>query len=94
MVEQGFHKAEVVGPNPTPSTMHYVYILQSLVNQKYYIGTTANFMRRFAEHNSKLSKSTAPYVPYEIKLTERYPTIEAAYQRERFLKNKKIIKII
>lgn len=89
MVEQGFHKAEVVGPNPTPSTMHYVYILQSLINQKYYIGTTSNFIRRLAGHNSKLSKSTAPYAPYEIKRTEEYSTIEAAYQRERFLKSKK-----
>ena len=94
MVERVTDNDEVVGSIPTTRTMHYVYILQSLMTYKYYIGTTNDVARRFIEHNSRLSKSTAPYVPYEIRLVENYLTIEEAYKREKFLKNKKSVKII
>ncbi len=94
MVERHIDIVKAAGPIPVTRTMQYVYILQSLVTYKYYIGTTNNIERRLLEHNAKLSKSTAPHAPYEIRLAEKYLTIKEAYQREKFLKNKKSAKII
>ena len=94
VVERHIDIVKAAGPIPATRTMQYVYILQSLVTHKYYIGTTNDVARRLVEHNSKLSKSTAPYIPYEIRLVEEYLTIEEAYKRERFIKNKKSAKII
>ncbi|MBI4138294.1 MAG: GIY-YIG nuclease family protein [Candidatus Wildermuthbacteria bacterium] len=73
---------------------HYVYILESVKTKKYYIGVSNNVRRRFTEHNLGLSRSTAPLRPFILKRVERFENIKVAYQRERFLKNKKSRRII
>lgn len=73
---------------------YYVYFLQSLKDESYYIGVSNNVSRRFKEHNIGLSKSTAPKKPWKLVRVEKYPDIKSAYQRERFLKAKKSRKII
>ena len=73
---------------------HYVYILQSINNKRYYVGVTNNIHRRITEHNSGLVKSTAPYKPWKLMHTEEFPDINTAYQRERFIKSKHSKKII
>jgi len=37
---------------------HFVYILQSEVDTSYYIGSTANVLKRLHEHNAGLSRYT------------------------------------
>ena len=74
--------------------MYYVYILESLSVDRFYIGVTNNLKKRFYEHNNKLSRSTAPFTPYVLKRVERYEDIKIAYHRERFLKSKKSRKVI
>ena len=74
--------------------VYYVYILQIEKTGKYYIGTTNDVRRRFGEHNSGLSRSTAPFAPFVLKRVERFYNIKEAYQRERFLKEKKSRRII
>ena len=73
---------------------YYTYILQSVKTRMYYFGVSTNVRRRFTEHNSGLSKSTAPLRPFILKRVERFENIKEAYQRERFLKSKKNKKII
>jgi len=73
---------------------HYVYILQSMKNKRYYIGVTNNTQRRIIEHNSGLVRSTAPHKPWILKRVEEFPDINTAYQRERFIKSKRSRKII
>jgi putative endonuclease len=74
--------------------MHYLYILQSQKDGRYYIGITNDVQRRLEEHNSGLSISTAPYKPWIIKRVEEYNDIKLAYKRERFIKAKRSRKII
>jgi putative endonuclease len=74
--------------------MHYVYILQSEQNGRFYVGATNNVIRRLSEHNSGMVKSTAPYTPWELKKTEKYANISQARRREQFIKAKKSRKII
>jgi len=74
--------------------MYCVYILKSRKDLKYYIGVTANVRKRLSEHNKWLSKSTKHRRPFILVRQEEYPDRKMAYQRERFLKNKKSAKII
>ena len=73
---------------------YYVYILQSVKTGRYYFGVSNNVRRRFAEHNSGFSKSTAPFRPFILKRVDCFENIKEAYQRERFLKSKKNRRII
>ncbi len=44
-----------------------VYILKSLKNSRYYIGSTDNIERRIKEHNLGIVKATARTKPHELK---------------------------
>jgi len=62
--------------------MHIVYILQSQINKKYYIGHTKNLDQRLKQHNSGKVKSTKNAKPWEIIYSEKYKTKSEAYRRE------------
>ena len=72
----------------------YVYILKSIKIPRFYFGVTNDVKRRFHEHNSGMSKSTAPYRPFSLMRVERFRTIKEAYAREICLKSKKNKKVI
>lgn len=67
--------------------MYYVYLLQSLINQKIYIGYTNDLKRRFKEHNNGESKSTRRYKPWKLIYYEAFSAKKDAMIRERKLKN-------
>jgi len=66
--------------------MFHVYILKSLKNGRYYIGSTNNIDRRFKEHNSGTSKYTRLTKPFILLHKEEYQTRKEAVRRELFLK--------
>lgn len=65
---------------------YYVYVLKSISHDFIYIGYTENLKQRFKEHNSGESKSTKPYIPYDIIHYEAYKNIKDAKRREEYLK--------
>ena len=75
-----------------------LYILKSDVVDRFYIGHTNNLVRRFSEHNSGQTKSTKPFVPWNIVFTKDFFSKREAQKAELFLKKKKskifIIKLI
>lgn len=66
-----------------------VYILQSLVNERYYIGSTDNLDRRFKEHNDGKSNYTKLTRPFKLVFNQEYPTLEQARRIEYKLKKLK-----
>jgi len=74
--------------------MYFVYILQSIKNETYYVGSTGDVHRRLKEHNQGLSRSTRPYRPWRIRKIETFNTLSQARKREQFIKKKKSKKII
>jgi len=52
--------------------MFVVYILQSLIDHKTYVGYTENFERRLKQHNSGLSKSTKYRAPFKLLFKEEF----------------------
>ncbi len=69
--------------------MAYVYILQSLKNQRYYIGSTNDIKQRFVFHQAGHVRATKFLRPLQIVLQQEYPNIEIARKVERSLKNLK-----
>ena len=66
---------------------HYVYILQSLKDGKYYIGETADIDSRLAFHNAGLQRSTRHRIPFKLVLSEEYPDRKSALIREKEIKS-------
>ena len=66
---------------------HYVYILQSLKDQKYYIGETQDVDARLKFHNSGQQRSTKNRIPFKIILIESYENRQTALLRESQIKS-------
>jgi putative endonuclease len=65
----------------------FVYALKSVKRNYIYVGLTDNIERRIAEHNSGRSKTTKPYAPFILILTEEFPSRIEARKREKYLKS-------
>ncbi len=68
---------------------YYVYILQSGIDQSFYIGYTQNIPKRLAEHNAGKSHYTTRKIPWKLVYQESFNSKTEALIRERFLKNQK-----
>ena len=65
----------------------FVYILRSMKDGGIYIGATNNIDRRIREHNDGQVKSTCERKPFEIVSYFKLPTLQRAYQFEKYLKS-------
>ena len=72
--------------NTTSAVFHYVYALESLKDNKRYIGYTANLKRRLMEHSNGEGFSTAPRRPFRLIYFEGCLNAVDAKRRERYLK--------
>ncbi len=66
--------------------MHYVYVLESSVDKKQYVGCTANLEKRIQEHNAGLNASTQARRPLKLIYYEAFLLKEDAFAREKILK--------
>jgi putative endonuclease len=67
-------------------TVTTVYILQSLQDNSYYIGSTKNIYNRINEHNSGKSTYTAKKRPWKIVYVRKYICLKDATREEKRLK--------
>lgn len=66
--------------------MHYVYIIQSEKDRSYYVGSTKNLKRRFAEHNNDKVKFTSSKIPYVLVWYCAFRDKKKALDFEKYLK--------
>jgi putative endonuclease len=66
--------------------MYFVYILKSEKDGNFYIGSTDDLRRRFAEHNKGQIYSTKNRTPFELVYYEAYKAEKDARKRESNLK--------
>ncbi len=67
--------------------MNYVYILQSLDEEKvFYLGSTKNLKQRIFQHNNGENSSTK-HRQWRLVYYEAYLTLQAAREREHKLKS-------
>jgi len=69
--------------------MHYVYILKSEAENRFYTGVTSNIEARLRNHNKGGTRSTKPFIPWKIVYVEKYININDTYKREYYLKSPK-----
>jgi putative endonuclease len=62
--------------------MFYVYILQSLKNNKTYVGYTYEINQRLYKHNKGFVRSTKNERPLKLLISEEYETKAEAKKRE------------
>ncbi|MCJ7740216.1 GIY-YIG nuclease family protein [Candidatus Microgenomates bacterium] len=67
--------------------MYYTYILKSSKSLTFYYGSTSDLKKRVQEHNSGVSKSTKPYIPWTLALYCGFPTKRQAEDFELYLKS-------
>jgi putative endonuclease len=74
----------------TPPT-YYLYILQSLALEKFYVGFSTDPWRRLEEHNSKEQKTfTSKFRPWKLVAVFRCPGDQSnIMQMEKFIKRQK-----
>ena len=66
---------------------HFVYLLQSQTDHKYYIGETRDVSARLLFHNSGRQRSTKNRIPFLLILMEEFETRAEALAREKQIKN-------
>ena len=80
--------------------MFYAYVLKSIIKDYLYKGLCENLEKRIIEHNSGMTTSIKPYIPFELIYFEEFELRIDAIKREkyfktsagrRFLKNKIIL---
>jgi putative endonuclease len=74
--------------------MAYTYILQSLKNGRYYIGSTRNLNDRLKRHLDGRSKATKYLQPLQLVYLRKFETYKEAYQFEFYIKKQKSKKFI
>ena len=71
-----------------PSTVKYVYMLESLAApERHYVGGTLDLRRRFAEHNRGESPHTSKHRPWRLVGYVAFSDHEKADKFEAYLKS-------
>ena len=67
--------------------MFYAYVLKSLNHDYYYKGHCENLEVRLKQHNSGMTESIKPYIPFQVAYFEKFETLEEAIKREKYFKS-------
>ena len=68
---------------------YFVYILQSIKDESYYIGSTQDLNSRLERHNQGRSKYTKNKRPWNLIYHEKYAKRSNAIKREQEIKKRK-----
>lgn len=77
----------VIRPDFINLKMSYVYILKSNKNNKYYIGSCEDVLKRLRQHNEGLTKSTKSFTPWALIYKEELANTTLARKRELQIKS-------
>jgi len=68
---------------------HFIYILYSDSKDRYYVGSSADPVKRLERHNAGATPSTKTGRPWKIVYTEEFENRSAAIKREIYIKRQK-----
>lgn len=66
--------------------MYYIYVLESIKNNKLYIGSTQDLRKRIEQHNKGKNASTKRYLPWKLIYYEACLNHNDALRREHYFK--------
>jgi putative endonuclease len=67
--------------------MFYAYVLKSMQFDYFYKGHCENLEQRLKEHNSGMTLSIKPYIPFKVVYFEEFETRDEAIKREKYFKS-------
>jgi putative endonuclease len=67
--------------------MKFVYILQSLDGEHFYVGIAQDVPARLAKHNAGEVPHTAKYRPWRVKTYIAFSDVKQAFAFEKYLKS-------
>ena len=67
--------------------MYYAYVLKSIPYEFYYKGHCHDLEKRLDQHNSGMTGSIRPYVPFKVIYFEEFETEKEAIIREKYFKS-------
>ena len=65
---------------------YFVYVLQSLSDDKFYIGYSKDVEKRLKEHNAGINPSTKPRRPFKLIYYEAHLSKDDALRRDSYFK--------
>ncbi|WP_293010659.1 GIY-YIG nuclease family protein [Mongoliibacter sp.] len=66
--------------------IYYAHVLKSKVHNYYYKGHCKDLQKKLIQHNSGMTVSIRPYIPFEIVYFEEFETEIEAIKREKYFK--------
>jgi len=67
-------------------TKYWVYVIQSEVDKRLYVGLSGNIAKRLKSHNNGETFSTKGFRPWNLVYSEEVGDRQEARKREKFLK--------
>ena len=67
--------------------MFFAYVLKSIEHEYFYKGHCRDLEIRLAQHNSGMTESIRPFIPFEIVYFENFQTEKEAIAREKYFKS-------
>ena len=67
--------------------MYYAYTLKSLEHEYFYKGHCQDLQKRISQHNSGMTESIRPYIPFKLVYFEEFETEKDAINREKYFKS-------
>jgi predicted GIY-YIG superfamily endonuclease len=67
--------------------MKYVYILQSIDSEHFYVGVTDDLRARLAKHNAGEVPHTSKHLPWRVKTYVGFSDEKQAFNFEKYLKS-------
>ena len=67
--------------------MFFAYVIKSRDHNYFYKGHCEDLHERLRQHNSGMTKSIKPYLPFELVYKEEFETRDEAIKREKYFKS-------
>ena len=67
--------------------MFFAYVLKSIEHNYFYKGHCRDLEKRIQQHNSGMTESIKPYIPFTVVYFENFETQEEAIKREKYFKS-------
>ena len=73
---------------------HHVYILYSIIKNRFYVGSTSDVEERLKRHNAGATTSTKNGRPWKVVFTKEFDSKTEALKYENYIKRMKSRKFI
>ena len=67
--------------------MYFAYVLKSIKHEYFYKGHCQDLEKRIQQHNSGMTQSIRPYIPFKLIYSEKFETEQEAIDREKYFKS-------